>query len=126
MTQKTGRSKIRKVLLTDRSPNDLAAIRLYSIEQWGRRTANKYLAQTESALSLIQTNPGLLRQEENFHRFLQFYRVNQHVLAFDIQESDIILLTVFHGSMDIPSRLAELEPALSAEVEFLHRKFQSR
>ena len=34
----------------------------------------------------------------------------------------VIVLTVIHASRDIPSRLAELQPSLLAEVELLRRK----
>ena len=33
----------------------------------------------------------------------------------------IYVLTIQHGSMDLPSRLAELEPQLLAEAELLRR-----
>ena len=126
MTKRTGRSKTPRLLLTDRSLNDFAAIEQYSIEQWGKRVAAKYLTQIEDALSLIQSNPGLLRQEECFHSFLRFYNVNKHVLVFDIDANDIILLTVFHGSMNIPERLDELVPTLANEVKLLHQKLQQQ
>ena len=126
MTKKSSRSKAKKLLLTDRSLNDIAAIEQYSIAQWGKKTASKYLAQIEDSLTLIQKTPDLLRQEEAFHPVLRFYTVNKHILVFDIQSSDIILLTVFHGSMDIFSRLARLEPTLATEVELLHRKLQTK
>ena len=115
-----------RLLLTDRSLSDIAAIERYSIEQWGKKTAAKYLAQIEDALSRIKGNPNLLRQEEGFHQFLRFYTANKHVLVFDIQGNDLILLTVFHGSMDIPARLAELEPTLAAEVKLLHQQLQRK
>jgi plasmid stabilization system protein ParE len=124
VTKKTGRSKTPRLLLTDRSLADIATIEQYSMEQWGKRVAAKCLAQIEDALSLIQSNPSLLSQEEGFHSFLKFYRVNKHVLTFDIQANKIILLTVFHGSMNIPSRLAELEPTLAIEVELLHQRLR--
>ncbi len=122
MTKKSSHSKAKRLLLTDRSLNDIAAIRQFSIEQWGKKVASKYIAQVEDALSLIQSKPDLLWHEEGYPPCLRFYHINKHVLVFDIQTSDIILLTVFHGSMDILSRLAELEPTLASEVELLHRK----
>ncbi len=123
---KTGRSKKRKLLLTDRSLGDLATIKAYSIEQWGKKTATKYLARIEDSLLLIQSNPDLLRQEEGFHPFLRFYHVKKHVLVFDVQANALVLLTLFHSSMDILSRLAKFEPTLAAEVELLHRKLEKK
>jgi len=126
MTKKRGRSPAKRLLLTDRSLSDLAAIEKYSIEQWGKRTASRYVAEIEGALARVQGNPELLRQEVGFHPCLRFYNVKQHVLVFDMQVQEIILLTVFHGSMDIPSRLAELEPTLAAEVELLHDQLRRK
>ena len=127
MTKKKVRPKTaNRLLLTDRSLHEIAAIEQDSIEQWGKKTAAKYVAQLEDALSRIKSNPHLLRQEEGFHQFLQFYTANKHVLVFEIQDNDIILLTVFHGSMDIPARLAELEPTLATEVKLLHQQLQRK
>jgi hypothetical protein len=40
----------------------------------------------------------------------------------DVRPKTVIVLTLIHASRDIPSRLAETQPTLSAEVELLHRK----
>jgi len=52
--------------------------------------------------------------------------VKKPLLVCDRQEKSIVVLTVFHSSMDIPSRMAELQPMLAAEVEILHRKLQGK
>jgi len=124
VTKKKSGSKTKRLLLTDRSLADIAVIKQYSIEQRGKQVAARYITQIEDSLSLIQNNPSLLRKEEGFSAFLRFYNVEKHVLVFDTQVNDIILLTLFHGSMDIPSRLAKLEPTLATEVELLHRKLR--
>jgi hypothetical protein len=50
----------------------------------------------------------------------QWYRVNQHYLICTVIEPVIYVVTIQHGSMDIPSRLLELEPTLQREVEIMH------
>ena len=57
---------------------------------------------------------------------LQCYRAREHVLLFDVQPKSLVLLTVIHGGRDFPSRLRELLPTLTAEVEILHGKLSSR
>ncbi len=124
---KQKRPSATRLLLTDRSLRDLSAIEAYSIEQWGKRAATKYLSQIEDALSRIQENPDLLMNATELHPSLHFYTVNKHVLVFDVRAEAMVLLTAFHGSMDIPARLADLEPTLATEIEILHRKLgQSR
>lgn len=111
-----------KLLLTERSLRDIAEIEAYSIDLWGKRTANKYIRDIEAGLVRLQEKQELLREQEELHPSLRFYRVNKHVLVCDVRPKSIVLLTVIHAGRDIPSRLAELEPTLAAEVELLHKK----
>lgn len=113
-----------KLLLTQRALGDIAEIESHSVKEWGRRTANKYLSDIEAALGRLQENPDLLRPEQGLHPDLCFYRINKHLLVCDADARTIIVLTVMHASRDIPSRLAELQPSLSAEVELLRRKLR--
>jgi toxin ParE1/3/4 len=114
-----------RVLLTQRALCDLADIERYSIEQWGKRTASRYLSDLEAGLARIREKPELLRAEEGFHASLRFYPVNKHFFVCDVLSETVFVLTVLHGSMDISSRLHELSPTLSQEAEMLHRKLQA-
>jgi plasmid stabilization system protein ParE len=114
-----------KVLLTDRALCDLREIERYSVKEWGRKQADTYLAAFESALDRLKENPSLLCQEPVFASGLHFYRIRKHFLVCDFRDHAILALTVIHTSMDIPTRLTELEPRLAAEAEFLHNKLRS-
>lgn len=111
--------------MTERSLRDLVAIEAYSIEQFGRRVANQYLDKLESGINRLKENPELLREEPPFHTSLKFYRIEKHILVCETGvRGKIIVLTLLHGSMDIPARLAELEPALVMEVAVLLKKLK--
>jgi toxin ParE1/3/4 len=114
-----------QLLLTQRALRDISEIEAFSIDQWGKPAAWRYLADLEQALVRLQEQPDLLRPEADFHPDLRFYRVHKHLLICDVQPEAIILLTVIHGSRDIPSRLAELAPTLAAEVELLRDKLRA-
>ncbi len=115
-----------RLLLTDRAIQDIREIERYSIEQWGKRTATKYISDIEAGLQRINENPELLREVPDFHVWLRFYRINKHVLVSDAQRDAIFMLTLIHGTMDIPSRLSELKPTLAKEVEMLHQKLHKK
>lgn len=119
-------SKARKLLLTDHCIREIAAIERFSVSEWGRKVAKKYIQAFEDALSRIQADPRILSKEEQFHDKLRFYRVNKHILVCDLQDSQIVVLTVIHDSMDTPSRLADLEPTLATEIELLHRTLRDQ
>jgi toxin ParE1/3/4 len=108
------------VHLTHRALRDIANIESYSIEKFGEQVAAQYISKLEAGMGRISDNAELLREESLFHDSLKFYRIEQHLLVCETGiEGKIIILTVLHATMDIPSRLAELEPKLSIEAEML-------
>ena len=112
--------------LTRRALRDLEEIEAYSIEQWGKRTANEYLKNIELALERLLANPSLLKSREDISERFKFYRVKQHFLICARRAQRIYVLAVRHGAMDLPSRVAELEPTLIDEAEMLHQAFLKR
>lgn len=113
-----------QLYLTERAIDDLKAIKSHSIDTFGKSVADRYLKQFETALDLIRASPNLLREKENIAGHLRFYRVEKHWLVCDIIDGHVYVLTVKHGSMDLPNRIAELEPQLIAEAKLMHRKIQ--
>lgn len=118
------RKRAIQLLLTQRALKDLQDILEYSVQQWGQRVADDYIGGIEAAMGRIRENPEVLRAEPTLHPWLAFYRVQKHLLVCDMQDRSIIVLTVIHATMDIPSRLADLQPQLVAEVELLGRKLR--
>ena len=112
--------------LTHRALRDIEGIKNYSIEQWGERVADDYLNAIEGALGRLRENPQLLRTSAGVSDSLCFYRVRQHFVVCSLIEDRVVVLTVKHGAMDLPSRIAELEPQLKTEAEMMHRRFKNK
>jgi toxin ParE1/3/4 len=112
------------LLLTQRAIADLVEVFNYSTRQWGQRTGEKYLDDLEAGLERISRQPDLLQSLPDLCPALRFYRVHKHVFACDVQPGSVVVLTVLSGSMDIPQRLAELQPTLATEVELLHENLR--
>lgn len=110
--------------LTQRTLSDLLDIERYSVKEWGRRVADKYLDDIAAALDRLKENVDLLRIEQDLATGLYVYRVNRHYLVCDLQVNAIIVLTVVHTSMDLPSRLLELQPHLLTESQILQSKLR--
>lgn len=119
-----GRGHEAALALTERSLSDLREIERYSRAEWGDKVADRYFDEIAAALDRISENPGLLAEEPGFASGLYFYRVRKHVLVCDCRDRSIVVLTVLHTSMDLPSRLSDLEPRLIAEAEILHEKLR--
>ncbi len=112
--------------ISRRAARDLEEIRAFSVEQWGDRVAEEYLDHIEEALHRLQQNPALLRMKPEFSQHFRFFRVRRHYLVCSLLEDNIYLVTVKHGSLDLPNRLGELEPTLLEETDLLHKTFLAR
>jgi len=111
--------------LTDRAHYDLQEIEDYSFQRWGRKTANRYLEDIQTALSLLQENPELLRHKSDISTHFKFYRVREHFLVCAKLKDMLLVLTIKHGEMDLPHRIEELEPTLLQEAELLYQRLLS-
>lgn len=112
--------------LSRRALLDIAEIETYSIEQWGQQVADEYLDSIQAALNLLRENPNLLRSNNTISDSLCFYRVRQHFLTCALFDESIFVLTVKHGAIDLPTRIAELEPQLIQEAEMLYQAYRRR
>ena len=110
------------IKLTDRAHYDLQEIEDYSLERWGRKTANRYLEDIQTALSLLQENPDLLRHKSGVSTQFKFYRVREHFLVCIKLKDVLYILTIKHGQMDLPHRIGELEPTLVQEADLLYQR----
>jgi len=110
------------IKLSDRALDDLEEIESYSIKQFGKKVANKYLDDIESGLNLLQENSGILQEVEGFSNRLKFYRIRNHFIICTEVKTTVLVLTIKHVQMDIIKKLAELEPALVIEVELFFKK----
>lgn len=114
----------RPVLLTNRALEDIAEIEDYSKEKWGEEVAARYVDDLEQAFGRLREHPDLLHRAPVLHPSLGFYSVNRHMLIGARHPQATVVLTVTHQKMDIPARLAELQPELVLEVELLQRRLE--
>lgn len=112
--------------ISRRAAHDIEEIYRFSVEHWGDKVAQEYLDSLEQALNRLQENPGLLRVKPEFSKHLMFHRVHRHFLVCLVVESNVYVVAVKHGSLDLPNRLAELEPSLLEEAELLHKAFLAK
>ena len=112
--------------ISRRALRDLEEIRRFSVERWGERVAEEYLDNIEQALDRLRENPNLLRTRSEFSPHFRFYRVSRHFLVCSMVENSIYVLAIKHGSLDLPNRLAELEPRLLRESAMLHKTFLAK
>ena len=115
-----------EVHLSRRALFDIEDIDRYSIEKWGERTAAEYLSNLYTGAARLGESPNLLHEHLDTSLRLRFYRVREHVLICDVIADRILVLAVRHAVMDLPPRIAELEPQLIHEAELMARQIAKR
>ena len=112
--------------LSRRALLDIDEVERFSVERWGRRVADEYLDSIQEALARLREKPSLLKIKKPISPYLSVYRVRQHFLVGVVIDPNVYILAVRPGMMDLPNRIAELEPQLLAEAELLHRTFMAK
>ncbi len=108
--------------ITDRAALEIEQVQEYTKQQWGQDQADKYIADIDRILQLLQEYPDLLQTKTQISQYLKFYATGKHILVFEKINDEIYLITVKHTAMDLDSRMPELEPVLKEEVRALRAR----
>lgn len=105
--------------LTRRAALDLRDIHKYSRLEWGKDTADRYVADLYAVMSRLNADPdaGRLRQ----HRSAPFLMVaaRMHFIVYARTPNGIVILTLLHQVRDIEALITEMTPAFFREIERL-------
>lgn len=104
-------------LLTERALHELNAIEASSLAQWGHTVAEGYIAAIQSALVLIQAQPGILHRDERLSPHLRYYGVGRHLLIVMPLDDELVVITIVHASIDLVARLRELQPEIFEQIQ---------
>ena len=96
---------------TPRSANNLQTIHAYCAKTWGTDHADSYIDRIKNVLELIRLNPFIGRPRREFGADIRSYPAEQHLIFYSVIGNVVIVRTVLHARMDIPSRLPpEVQP----------------
>ncbi len=107
-----------------RALSDLDTIDCNSVQTWGQRIADRYLADLETALHRLAEDVSLFRASPERPGRLRFYPVREHVIIGDVIDGTCLVLTVRSDSQDSLDQLSKLEPDLLLEAELMARQIE--
>jgi toxin ParE1/3/4 len=91
--------------LTPAARNDLIEIWKYTAHFWSPEQAEKYLLEIETCLNLLADNPDLAGNRPEIREGCYSFPSGQHVIFFLKGESQIQIIGILHGRMDVDARL---------------------
>ena len=89
--------------LKPKAREDMEAVWLYSLNQWGADRADRYIDDLTAAFELLAHNPGAGSRCDNIRRGYRRYPVVRHVVYYRAAAAGIEIVRVLHDRM-LPSR----------------------
>ena len=86
--------------LSDLAGQDLEDILQYTLETWGLAQMDTYAALLQSGLQLLQDNPGLGKPRDDWFPGCRCYRIEQHLVLYEMAEGALRVARIFHHRMD--------------------------
>lgn len=87
--------------VTPRAQRDLDAITDYSLATWGERQTEKYLTELEQRFRWLAQHQNAGRPRDELGEGYRSYPHGAHVIFYLIESSDVAIIGVPHGAMDV-------------------------
>jgi len=89
-----------KAILAKRARQDLIEIRRYTVNQWGKEQARKYIGKIRACADYLANHRLQGKLREDIAPDLKSYRVGRHVIFYVESKIGIEVARVLHDSMD--------------------------
>ncbi|MBK6897664.1 MAG: type II toxin-antitoxin system RelE/ParE family toxin [Alphaproteobacteria bacterium] len=90
-----------RIIISPQAQRDLKEIRAYTLQSWGSTQADDYLSKIEEAFYSLLENPEIGRERNDVKAGYRSLVIDKHVLFYKIVKSEILILGIPHGRMDI-------------------------
>ena len=97
-----------KFHLSNKAVDDLAEIWEYTFDEWSEQQADHYYQFLLDICQELAKNPTSGKNYYEIKSNLLGYLANKHIIFYQvISESEIEVIRILHGSMDLKSRIKE-------------------
>ena len=91
--------------LSPEAKKDLLDIHAYTQNKWGRQQAQKYIYALEKRCDELTQSPHIGRERPEIKPGYKSIAEGKHVIFYRVSDSDIEILRILHGRMDIEQRM---------------------
>lgn len=85
--------------LTTEAQTDITEIHEYSINQWDKEQADKYLLMLQEAIKTIAEVPTIGKPRPDIDNNTQSFVYASHVIYYKVVKSDLVVFAVLHKRM---------------------------
>ncbi len=91
--------------LTPLARFDMREIWTYTVQQWGKRVANRYIRDLTATLEAIARDPYLGVATEWIEETCRRQIFRSHVIFYTVSDDGVVVARILHQQMDASSRL---------------------
>jgi plasmid stabilization system protein ParE len=110
----------RKSLFIYKTPTaerKIKAIIKWSTKEWNKKTAIKYSMSIEKVIKSVAEGRISTKINPEFSTRFSYYTAKRHYIFFEIQQDKLIVVTIFHTSMNVKKRISEEISRINYEVK---------
>ncbi len=109
----TKKLKVRRTLIASVKFEELYD---YSCEHCGAAVGRRYLQDIEIVIQQAAIDRGGQKRNPQFSTRFTCSPVRRHLVFFDVKQDTLFVATLFHGAMDIKTRLQEEMADIQREI----------
>ena len=91
----------KKIHISDKAKLDLKEIYNYTLQEWGKIQANKYLSNLQKRFKWLLENPNLGKHRPEIKHNYYSFNESRHIIFYKIDKNNINILNILHKKMDI-------------------------
>ncbi len=81
-----------------RAEADLSEIAVYTLEQWGEKQTDKYLAQLDDRCDFLAANPLIGRACPEVAQGLRRFPEGSHIIFYEMRPRSVLIVRILHRS----------------------------
>lgn len=94
--------KLESYEITRQADKDIEEIFRYTLKEYGKKQAVKYLSALKSLFIKLCKTPEIGRLRDELREGLRSITNDQHIIFYSINENKILIVRVLHGNRDLP------------------------
>ena len=101
---------MKRYILSPAAQADIASIRKYTTQRWGRAQTEKYSVRLRERLRWLADNPLLGKARDEVKESYRSFHEGSHVIFYRMAGDDIEIIGILHQSMDVEQHLSIENP----------------
>lgn len=93
-----------RIILSPRAQADLKNAHTYTASTYGETKTRKYMSLLENGINQLLDNPEIGRMRDDVKAGYRSLNVEKHIIFYKIGKTDIHILGVIHGRMDVTNQ----------------------